>query len=51
MPSLRRFGPDGEQQTLTIPNHGEIDTGTLRAIVRQAARYVDSEEILRNFYR
>jgi len=48
---LRRVGPNGERQTLTIPNHSELDTGTLRAIIRQAARYVAVDELQRHFYR
>ncbi len=47
---LRRVGPNGERQTLTIPNHSELDTGTLHAIVRQAARYVSTDELNRSFY-
>ena len=47
---LRRVGPNGERQTLTIPNHAELDTGTLRAIIRQAARYVAVDELQRHFY-
>ncbi|OGO07729.1 MAG: hypothetical protein A2Y61_04700, partial [Chloroflexi bacterium RBG_13_60_13] len=30
----------GVAQTLTIPKHKELDRGTLRAIFRQAARFV-----------
>jgi predicted RNA binding protein YcfA (HicA-like mRNA interferase family) len=48
---LRRMGPNGERQTLTIPDHPELDTGTLRAIIRQAARYVAMDELQRHFYR
>ncbi|NLF57456.1 MAG: type II toxin-antitoxin system HicA family toxin, partial [Candidatus Hydrogenedens sp.] len=48
---LRRTGPNGEQQTLTVPNHTELDTGTLRAIIRQATRHVTMDEIQRHFYR
>ena len=47
---LRRLGPSGERQTLTIPNHPELDTGTLRAIIRHAARYVAMDELERHFY-
>ena len=47
---LRRVGPNGEQQTLTIPDHAELDTGTVRAITRQAARYVAMDELQRHFY-
>lgn len=37
---LRRTGPTGERETLTIPNHSELDAGTLCAIIRQSIRYV-----------
>ena len=47
---LRRFGPEGEKQTLTIPRHRELDTGTLRAILRQASRYIPHEELKPYFY-
>ena len=36
---LRRIGPEGEKQTLTIPLHHELDVGTLRAIIRQPTRF------------
>jgi predicted RNA binding protein YcfA (HicA-like mRNA interferase family) len=48
---LRRVGHDGDRQTLTIPSHAELDTGTLRAIIRQASRYVAMDELRRCFYR
>ena len=48
---LRRVGPNGDRQILTIPNHAELDTGTLRAIIRQAARYVATEDLQQHFYR
>jgi predicted RNA binding protein YcfA (HicA-like mRNA interferase family) len=41
---------EGRRQTLTIPNHKEIDTGTLRAIYRQASLYVHENELKRHFY-
>ncbi len=46
---LRRTEANGERQLLTIPNHRELDTGTLRAIVRQASRYIPFEELQRYF--
>ncbi|MCB0726183.1 MAG: type II toxin-antitoxin system HicA family toxin [Ignavibacteria bacterium] len=46
---LRRF-KENMKQTLLIPNHKEIDTGTLRAIVRQAAKYIPIEELNQQFY-
>jgi predicted RNA binding protein YcfA (HicA-like mRNA interferase family) len=47
---LRRVLSDGTRQTLTIPNHRELDTGTLRAIYRQALRYLTDEELRPQFY-
>ncbi|HID63542.1 MAG TPA: type II toxin-antitoxin system HicA family toxin [Anaerolineae bacterium] len=47
---LRRLGPAGEKQTLTIPAHRELDTGTLRAIMRQAARYISEDGLRPHFY-
>ncbi len=37
---LRRATPDGQRQTLTIPLHDSLATGTIHAILRQASRYV-----------
>ena len=48
---LARVQKDGTRQTLTIPNHFEIDKGTLRAIYRQALRYISEEELKPYFYR
>ena len=47
---LRRLGAQGQKQTLTIPRHGELDTGTLRAILRQAGQYVPEEGLRPHFY-
>lgn len=47
---LVRMQKDGTRQTLTIPNHFEIDKGTLRAIYRQALRYISGEELKPYFY-
>jgi len=47
---LRRVGPSGDTQTLTIPGHAELDTGTTRAILRQAGRYIPEEELRLYFY-
>lgn len=47
---LVRLAPTGERQVLTIPLHSELDTGTLRAIVRQAARFVSESELRAHFY-
>ncbi|MCH7738118.1 MAG: type II toxin-antitoxin system HicA family toxin [Chloroflexi bacterium] len=47
---LRRISPDGENQTLTIPRHRQLDVGTLQAIVRQASRFVSQESLRSIFY-
>ena len=47
---LRRVLSDGTKQTLTIPLHEELDRGTLRAIFRQALRYIPEEELRPHFY-
>jgi len=48
---LRRIGPTGERQMLIVPDHREVDAGTLRAIIRQASRFVAKEELHARFYR
>ena len=47
---LGRLLSSGDHQTLTVPNHAELDTGTCRAILRQASRYIPYEEIAPYFY-
>lgn len=39
-----------QKQLLTIPNHTELDTGTCKAIFRQASRYISPEELYPHFY-
>ncbi len=46
---LVRATPSG-RQILVVPNHSLLDTGTIRAIARQAANYLTDEEIRRVFY-
>ena len=41
---------NNEKQTLTIPNHKDIDKGTLKAIMRQTSRYIPVEELNKIFY-
>ncbi len=43
---LVRVTAEGSRQVLTVPNHRELDTGTCRAILRQAARFVPEDELL-----
>jgi len=47
---LRRVTATGEKQTLTIPVHAELDAGTVRAIIRQATRYIPESELRLHFY-
>ena len=47
---LRRILSDGTKQTLTIPLHEELDRGTLRAIYRQALRYIPEKDLKPHFY-
>jgi predicted RNA binding protein YcfA (HicA-like mRNA interferase family) len=46
---LRRVGAQGTQ-TLTVPAHSVLDPGTLRAIIRQAARFVPEQDLRPHFY-
>ena len=47
---LRRVTATGEKQTLTIPNHRQLDTGTCHAIFRQACRFVSPDDLRQFFY-
>jgi predicted RNA binding protein YcfA (HicA-like mRNA interferase family) len=38
------------RQTLTIPLHDELDSGTLKAIIRQASRYIPESQLHPHFY-
>ena len=40
----------GQWQTLTVPAHSELDTGTLRAILRQASQFIPGDELRNHFY-
>ena len=42
---LRRTLKTGEKQTLTLPRHKELDVGTIRAIFRQASRYIPEDQL------
>ncbi|RLC95460.1 MAG: type II toxin-antitoxin system HicA family toxin [Chloroflexi bacterium] len=47
---LRRVTGGGSRQTLTVPRHRELDTGTLQAILRQASRFVPEDSLRAHFY-
>ena len=44
---LVRIAPGGEKQVLVVPIHGNLATGTLHAIYRQAVRLAPSVELRR----
>ncbi|PZO41852.1 MAG: type II toxin-antitoxin system HicA family toxin [Leptolyngbya sp.] len=46
---LRRDSDVGKE-ILTVPNHRQLDTGTCRAIYRQACRYIPESELFAYFY-
>lgn len=46
---LRRTIRDNVQ-TLTVPNHADLDAGTLRAIFRQASRFIAEDQLRPHFY-
>ena len=47
---LRRIIGNDLRQTLTIPNHKELDKGTIKAIYSQLSRYISEEELRIHFY-
>ena len=47
---LRRMSRIGEKETLTVPNHRELDKGTCHAIFRQASRFISPEDLRPHFY-
>ena len=47
---LRRITSEGTKQTLTVPRHKDLDPGTVRAIVRQASRYIPEDQLLPLFF-
>lgn len=47
---LKRIIENNLEQTLTIPNHPELDKGTLKAIYNQSLRYIPENELRKYFY-
>lgn len=37
-------------QTLIIPNHKELDKGTLKAVFNQVSKYISTVELKKHFY-
>ncbi|MBW4539092.1 MAG: type II toxin-antitoxin system HicA family toxin [Myxacorys chilensis ATA2-1-KO14] len=46
---LRRVGAKSNE-TLTVPNHKQLDVGTCKAIYRQATKYIAEQELYSYFY-
>ncbi len=46
---LRRVSTEGKE-TLTIPNHYQLDTGTCYSIFKQATEYISESELDPYFY-
>ncbi|MCX5998174.1 MAG: hypothetical protein NTU41_00900 [Chloroflexi bacterium] len=46
---LRRVTSGGAVQTLTVPRHKDMDPHTLRAVFRQAARFVPESQLHSHF--
>ncbi len=46
---MRRITITGKE-TLTIPNHKQLDTGTCQAIFKQACKYIPESELYEYFY-
>ena len=47
---LKRIVEKNNNQTLTIPNHQELDKGTLKAIFNHALRYIPENKSRGYFY-
>lgn len=47
---LQRVLARGEKQTLTIPLHKTLASGTIRAIFRQACRYIPEADLRAWFF-
>ena len=47
---LKRTHSNGTKQVLIIPNHQELDKGTLKAVYNQALKYVSEQDLKGHFY-
>ncbi|MBM2815918.1 MAG: hypothetical protein HW421_2680 [Ignavibacteria bacterium] len=47
---LKKTTVSKQEQTITIPNHPELDKGTIKAIIRQLSQYISIDEINEEFY-
>ena len=47
---LKRKTEGERHQTLTIPNHSELDKGTITAIYNQSLKYIPESDLRKYFY-
>ena len=47
---LVRVSASGDRQVLTVPIHSQLPVGTVRAVYRQAARFVPSVALRPKFF-
>ena len=47
---LTKISDNGLRQILTVPNHKELDKGTLKAIFRQTSKYIPEDKLFEHFY-
>ncbi|MFA3783413.1 type II toxin-antitoxin system HicA family toxin [Melioribacteraceae bacterium 4301-Me] len=47
---LTRYLKDDIKQSITIPNHKEVEKRTLKAILRQASKYISEVELKSHFF-
>ena len=47
---LQRTTKDNTKQSVTVPNHHELDKGTLKSIIRQLSEYIFIDELNKHFY-
>jgi len=47
---LKRIAGGEIKQTLTIPNHSELDKGTIKAIYNQSLKYISENDLRGYFY-
>ena len=47
---LIRMTASGERQVLTVPVHSQLQAGTVRAIYRQASRFIPGDELRASFF-
>ena len=47
---LVRVTTSGARQVLTVPIHSELPVGTVRAIYRQASRFIESADLRQEFF-